>query len=80
VGGVTYSFTSSNQPSSGQFADTSVYITNTITSNTASLSFTDSWINLNGGWPTYITASKNAMIFLRAIDTSSVVGTYLTQP
>ena len=79
VAGV-YSFTSSNHPAVGQYADTAVYITNTIVAATASLSFPATWINLNGGWPTSLTASKTALLNLRAIDTSTVIGTWAQQP
>lgn len=75
-----YSFTSSNHPVAGQYADTTIYITNTIVAATASLSFPATWVNMNGGWPTSITASKNALLSLRAIDTSTVFGTWALQP
>lgn len=75
-----YSFTSSDHPAEGQYADTAVYITNTIVAATASLSFPVTWVNLNGGWPTSLTASKNAMLSLRAIDTNTVIGTWVVQP
>ena len=77
----SYSFTSSNLPDVGKLSDLSLFINNTITGTgqTASLSFPSSWLNFNGGWPTQLTASKNALIFLRAFGTSPLIGTYQLQ-
>jgi len=73
TGSVIYSFTSSNMPGVGKSSDISIFINNTATT-TSSLSFPSNWINVGGGWPTSITASKDAVLALRAIDTSTVVG------
>ena len=78
TGSIIYSFTSSNHPSSGQLADISIYLNNTMTT-TASLSFPSAWKNIGTGWPTSITASKVAIISLRAYDTNTVVGSYNVQ-
>jgi hypothetical protein len=79
TGSVTYTFTSSNWPATGQLADTTVYLNNTMTISTASLSFPASWINLGAGWPTSITASKSAVVSLRAYNSSIIAGTYTVQ-
>jgi len=80
TGSVIYSFTSSNHPTANNLSDLSIFINNTFTTATASLVFPSQWVNMNGGWPTSITASKNAMIYLRAYGPTQVVGTYLIQP
>jgi hypothetical protein len=58
---LVYNFTCSNPPASNQYAATSLFISNTITGQTASLSFPSSWTFI-GLSPTYITASKNAYL------------------
>ena len=73
--GLLYNFTSSNLPAINQQAETTLYINNTATA-TSSLSFPATWRSLNGGWPTSITSSKCAVVWLRAYYTSSIVGTY----
>ena len=72
----SYSFTASNTPQAGnsQSADILIYINNTAT-QTSSLSFPSSWINVSSTWPTYITASKNAVIWLKAFDNNTIIGT-----
>jgi hypothetical protein len=71
VGNVTYIFTQSNVPSSGQYSQVSLFITNTITGASASLSFPTSWTFI-GVVPTYISASKNAYLNLEAFGNSIV--------
>ena len=76
-----YSFTSSNHPTSGQYADLLLHINNTHTvSSTSSLSFPAAWKAIGQAWPTKITGSKSAVVWLRALDTTTVVGTYNVQP
>ncbi len=79
TGSVTYAFTSSNHPTSGQYADVILYITNSLTGNSASLSFPATWTNVAGSWPTSIAAGKSAIVWLRAYDTNTVIGTYNKQ-
>ena len=78
VNSALYTFTSSNHPSNGQVANLYLHISHSATS-TSSLAFPESWTNLGAGWPTYISASKMAIIWLRCMDTSMVMGTYTVQ-
>lgn len=72
--GQLYSFTQSDMPvTNTMVSDTTLYINNTATA-TSSLSFPASWKSLSGGWPTQLTASKNALVWLRAYGTASVIG------
>ena len=71
TGSVTYTFTSSNTPPAGVYAQTSLYINNTFTGNTASLSFPAGW-NFMGLKPTYLTASKVAKLELEAYGSTIV--------
>jgi hypothetical protein len=72
----SYSFTASNIPAAGisQSADIIIYINNTA-AQTSSLTFPSSWINVASTWPTYITSSKNAVIWLKAFDSGVIIGT-----
>ena len=79
TGGVTYNFTASNLPASGLVSDVSLFINNTMTTATASLSFPATWINLNGGFPTSLTSSKSAMVYLRSYGGTTIVGNYQQQ-
>jgi len=66
TGSVTYTFTSSNPPAANVYAETALFINNTITGgNTASLSFPAAW-NFLGLKPTYITASKHVELTLES--------------
>lgn len=76
--GAAYSFTASNMPANGQVADVILHISQSSTS-TSSLSFPASWVNLGTGWPTQITSSKMAILWLRAMDARMVMGTYNVQ-
>jgi hypothetical protein len=71
-----YSFTASNIPPLGnsQSADILIYINNT-SQYTCSLTFPSTWINVSSTWPTSITASKNAVIWLKAFDNNTIIGT-----
>jgi hypothetical protein len=76
----SYNFTQSNMPSIGFASDLVMVIYHTpITSGTSSLSFPSSWVNVGAGWPASITSSKTAILSLRAIDTSSVIGSFTVQ-
>jgi hypothetical protein len=80
TGSVIYAFTSSDHPSDGQYADIILYINNTFEGeNSASLSFPSEWINVAGSWPTRINKGKKAIIWLRAYDFNTVIGTYNKQ-
>jgi hypothetical protein len=72
----SYNFTASNIPPAGnsQSADVLVYINNTAT-QTSSLVFPSSWINVASTWPTYISASKNAVVWLKGFDNNTIIGT-----
>jgi hypothetical protein len=72
----SYSFTASNipQPGNSQSADVLVYINNTAT-QTSSLLFPSSWVNVASTWPTYITSSRNAVVWLKAFDNNTIIGT-----
>lgn len=64
VVGALYYFTCSNMPSANTASNTSLYIKNTA-SSTSSLSFPASWTFI-GIVPTYLTASKSAVLSLKA--------------
>lgn len=76
--GQAYFFTSSNPPSTGYVSNTLVYINNTITGTTASLSFPAGWTFM-GSIPTSITASKNAMLSLQSFGGNSIAAVWSTQ-
>ena len=78
ISSAVYSFTASNMPSNGQVADVILHISQSSTS-TSSLSFPASWVNLGTGWPTQITSSKIAVVWLRAMDNWMIMGTYNVQ-
>jgi hypothetical protein len=73
----SYSFTSSNHPAVGttQFADIVLFITNSSVGS-SSLVFPTNWINIAGSWPTTISASRAAVLWLRAFDDYTVIGSY----
>lgn len=58
-----YNFTCSNPPVAGQVANVTLYISNTVAA-TSSLSFPSDWVFL-GTSPTYISASKSAVLSLK---------------
>lgn len=71
-----YSFTSSNTPTvAGQCADIVCYISHS-SATTSSLTIPAAWKNVGGTWPTAITASTVATLWLRAIDTNQMIGTW----
>lgn len=74
---LSYSFTSSNLPSAGQVASTVVYIANTATA-TSSLAFPSDWVFM-GMAPTYITASKDAVLSLRNYGGTKIVAAFTPQ-
>jgi len=78
ISSALYSFTASKMPANGQVADVILHISQS-SASTSSLSFPASWINLGTGWPTQITASKIAVVWLRAKDNWMVMGTYNVQ-
>jgi hypothetical protein len=73
-----YSFTCSNLPAANYVSDILLYITNT-TVSTSSLSFPAGWVNLGGGWPTALSASRAAMLWLRATGEGTVMGSFNAQ-
>lgn len=73
--GNDYWFTSSNLPTTGNIRDVTVYINNTA-AQTSSITIPSSWKNLGGTWPTYLTASKSAILSLRAYGPSTIVGSF----
>ena len=75
VSGTTYSFTSSNHPVTGNFADIIVYLNNNIMELT-NLVFPGQWKCANGLWPTSLTLSSSAIIWLRGYNNNTVIGTY----
>ena len=75
----TYSFTSSNMPSTGNSADVIVFLNNSAVAS-SSLSFPSNWIPIHDPWPTTILASKSAVLWLRGYDVGTVIGTYNQQP
>jgi hypothetical protein len=77
VAGV-YTFAVSNLPSSGQYADTILYISNSVNA-TSSLSFPATWENYTGGWPTSIAAYSSSIVWLSAMDTTKILGTYVSK-
>jgi len=78
ISAAVYSFTASNMPSNGQVADVILHISQS-SASTSSLSFPASWVNLGTGWPTQITSSKMAVVWLRAMDNWMIMGTYNVQ-
>ena len=70
VGNVTYYFTQSNVPTSGQYSQVSLFINN-IATTTMSLSFPASW-SFIGTVPTYLTASRGAYLNLEAFGSTIV--------
>ena len=72
-------FTASNLPVvNTNFSDCTLFLKNSATGS-SSLVFPAEWTNLAGGWPTTLTSSKSAMIWVRAYGTSSIVGTFSTE-
>lgn len=76
----SYTFTSSGIPSSGQVADIVLYISHSGSPNTSSLVFPATWVNIGTGFPTFILANKVALLWLRATDTGTIMGTFTPQP
>jgi hypothetical protein len=74
----SYTFTGSNVPPSGFVSDVYVYIKNTATGACA-LTFPGAWTNLGAGWPTGLLAGKSAMLWVRAIDTGTTLGSFNVQ-
>lgn len=74
VTGNLYSFTCSNMPPTGQTANVSLFIDNS-SSATSSFSFPANWIFL-GSAPTSITASKSAVLSLKAFGGNKVIAAY----
>lgn len=74
---VTYNFTCSNLPSAGQYGNVSLFISNSFTGNTASVTFPSNWVFI-GLAPTFITASRCAYLNLEAFG-SQVVAMWATQ-
>lgn len=74
-GAGTISFTSSNHPTDGNFADIILFVSNSLIDSPA-LSFPSSWLCMNGLWPLSITIGSAAIIWLRGYDTNKVIGTY----
>lgn len=72
--GQAYNFTCSNVPLTGQSANVSLYIDNSAAA-TSSLSFPSNWIFL-GSAPTSITASKSAVLSLKAFGPNKLVAAY----
>jgi len=80
VNSALYTFTNSAIPTAnGQVVDLILHISQSSTS-TSSLSFPANWSSLGSAWPTSITASKMAIVWLRAMDTNMIMGTYNVQP
>ncbi len=76
---LSYSFTSSDAPSAGQVASTTVYISNTIVSpSTASLSFPSNWVFM-GFPPTYMTGSRDSILSLRNYGGIKTVAAFTSQ-
>jgi len=79
TGSVTYNFTCSNLPASSKTSNLTLFLNNTITgTNTASLSFPANW-SFVGLAPTYITASKHAVLNLKAWGTSNIAAAWNPQ-
>jgi len=79
TGSVTYNFTCSNLPASSMTSNLTLFLNNTITgTNTASLSFPANW-SFVGLAPTYITASKHAVLNLKAWGTSNIAAAWNPQ-
>lgn len=73
--GQNYIFSGQNWPGNGNVNDVYINIINTA-SGTIGLTFPSGWCNLGAGWPTGIISGKYAMVWLRAYDTTGVMGTY----
>ena len=69
--GALYNFTCSNLPVAGKTANVSLYIDNSVAVATSSLRFPSDWIFI-GGTPLSITASKNAVLSLKAFGNKTV--------
>jgi hypothetical protein len=74
---LSYSFTSSNAPASGTVASTTIYINNTATA-TSSLAFPNDWVFI-GSFPTYITASRGAVLSIRNYGGTKTVASFAPQ-
>jgi len=74
---LSYSFTCSNLPSANQVASTTIYINNTATA-TSSLAFPNDW-SFIGIFPTYLTASRGAVLSLRSYGGTKTVAAFSPQ-
>ena len=70
-----YNFTSSNNASNGQISDILIYISHSA-NNTSSLSFPSTWKNIGSGWPTGINANTIGVLWIRSIDTNTIIGSF----
>jgi hypothetical protein len=73
----SYRFTHSNVPANGTYANVSLYISNSSTIGTSSLSFPSNWVWI-GLTPSYLTSSKSAYLNLEAFGTN-IVASFGTQ-
>jgi hypothetical protein len=70
-----FNFTcSSTFPGAGKKADITIFINNTATA-TSSLAFPSTWRAM-GGWPTALSSSRVAYLWLQARDANTVVGSW----
>jgi hypothetical protein len=74
----SFTFSGTNYPPANYISDVYVYINNTATGACA-LTFPAAWKNLGGGWPTGLLSGKCAMLWVRAIDTGTTVGSFNVQ-
>jgi hypothetical protein len=72
VGGVNYTITSSNHPSSGQIADVVLRINNSTGLTGSAFTFPASWNWGQAGAVTFITGSSESFLWLRARDLNAV--------
>jgi hypothetical protein len=72
----SYSFTQSNMPLVNQVSDLLLYVSHSAASGTSSLTFPASWKNIAGSWPTVMNNNTVAVMWLRAVDTNNIIGTW----
>lgn len=70
-----YNLTCSNNPFIGQISDVLIYISHSAATS-SSLSFPSTWMNVGAGWPTAIPANTVGVLWLRAINNNSIIGTF----
>lgn len=75
--GQAYNFTCSNPPTTGFYSNVVLYISNTATTQTCSLSFPTNWVFI-GLQPTYLTSSKNAYLSVESFG-GPIVATWGSQ-